>query len=137
MQREHEAFDSAIKSGGDAPMVLTEEETEFLLGHPGDCPLDIHSFEAIDRVEGWPKGTLRNWDGRSPLPPSDPEQRRIRTFRLIYHLFDRRDVDAALGWPGGTFTKWDLHSPLPAYRLEDLEKFEKKICDALRAEGGK
>ena len=59
-------YEELISSSGDD---LTNDDCEFLVRHQESCKLGIHTDEALEDLEGWPQGTLKNWNGRDPLPP--------------------------------------------------------------------
>jgi hypothetical protein len=66
--------------------VLSEEDIEFMLHHHLDCT-GIHSDAAIEQRQGWAAGTLRNWNGRDPLPESGEMNDCIR--RVLTKVGDR------------------------------------------------
>jgi len=47
---------------------LTDEEIDFILDHQERCELGIHTDGFLEKVHNLPQGTLRTWDGISPLP---------------------------------------------------------------------
>ena len=62
---------------------LTDREIEFLRGHEENCPLGIHTVEALERTHGLSAYSLRNLKWGDPLPRSEPGVLRGHVQRLL------------------------------------------------------
>ena len=83
---------------------VTNEEIEFWTEHLHTCP--VHGFEALDRRQGFPPGTLRNWNGRDPLPAPDPAAEEQYFGRLERLIRAAEEEGGSLGLVESTHPSW-------------------------------
>src|SRR5262245_13457484 len=62
---------------------FSDEETEFIRAHLENCPLGIHDYSALEKLDALPPGIMRNRDARDRVLGPDP--------KLLIQRAGRRD----------------------------------------------